>query len=53
MNCVIDDNESANTCTSSCGSVPGVGNPSPAFGGTACPEYTCQVGDGGCGGITF
>jgi len=52
VDCVLDEAASADTCTSSCGNVPGVGFPEAANGGQACPEYTCKPGDGTCTAIS-
>jgi len=49
MNCIVDSEKSAQTCTEECGSVPGVPEDGhEAFFGGSCAEYECQMNDGNC-----
>lgn len=48
VNCVLDDTATKATCPSTCGQVPGVGDPPASNGGAQCANYDCQWGDGEC-----
>jgi len=51
VNCVVDEIESAKTCSEACGEVPTIVSTEKSGNGADCPTtYVCRSGDGACSG---